>query len=280
METAADKIIRLFLLLLLAPLLAPAQEAVRSNTDGVHQFLTVQLASGTFAVHDIPPQSADPAPAILLLFTDKGGWTLWDDRVGGHLAKLGYYVLGIDTPLYASAKGGDYKPDDFAADLERIVEAAPDAFVAKGCPIFLVGRGLGAMAALGGAAVPPPPPRLAGVIVTDVLPRGRYGYHLRDRVPFLSPGGDGTFSAAEAAANLGALPVVHLHPDDGKFDETAWLASVHGPKRQIDYVRGLKNFGVATPPFLRALDASLAWVLSCRTLTKELDKNLPMPAAP
>ena len=262
------------LLLALLPAFLHAQKS-----DGVRTTIPVRLAHTVFQVHDLPPPGTVPAPAVILLFTGKSGWTLWEDRVSGHLAKMGYYVLGIDTPLYASVKGGDYAPDDFAADLERIVEAAPDAFVAKGSPVFLIGRGLGAAAALGGAAVPPPPPRLAGVIVTEVPERGRYGFHLSDRVPFLTPSGEGTFTMTEAVLKLGTLPVAHIHPDDGRFDATAWLDAAQGPKRQVPYVRGWKNFGVATPAFLRALDASVAWLISVRALRQELDRTTPVPAA-
>ncbi|SDT97735.1 virulence protein (VirJ) [Verrucomicrobium sp. GAS474] len=270
----------LVLLLLFLPAFLHGQKS-----DGVRTTLPVQLAHAVFTVHDLPPPGTTPAPAVILLFTGKGDWTLWEDRVGGHLAKMGYYVLGIETVRYASVKGGDYAPDDFAADLERIVEAAPPAFVARNAPIFLLGRGLGAAAALGGAAVPPPPPRLAGLIVTDVPERGRYGYHLRDRIPFLAPGGEGTFTIKEAAAKLGtgqsALAVAQLHPDDGYFDTTSWLSAVQGPKKTIAYARGWKNFGVATPAFIRALDEAVAWQLSVHTLRTELEQGAaPPPAGP
>jgi len=259
-------------------LLAQTPQAQKAG-DGVRTTIPVQLAHAVFQVHDLPPPGTTPAPALVLLFTGKAGWTLWEDRVAGHLAKRGFYVLGIDTPRYAAVKGGDYAPDDFAADLERIAEAAPAPFVAEGCPVVLVGRGLGAGAALGGAMIPPPPPRLGGLVLAEVPERSRYGFHLRDRLPFLLPSGEGTFSAAEAAAALGQLPVAHLHADDrgAKLpnDATAWLDAARGPKRRIDYVRGWKNYGVATPPFLKALDEGVDWVLEVRRLARELDQTVP-----
>jgi len=256
------------LVVALAPDLAQAQDqevrpsaaAAEENTAAARPTLSVPLTRGDFDIYDLPPSGAaasTPAKAVVVFASDSSGWTYWEDRVARHLAKQGFYVLGLDSALYAADR---YDQGTLAADFERIAEAAPAPMLAPDAPIYFGGYGMGAAQAVAAAALAPQPPRLAGLVLVAVPKRGRYGLLFTDS--FFPPRGQNTFSLAELAPNLGNLRILQLRSEHGLFESSTWLTTLTAPHLQIIYPQSWREFRHANPTFLKALDKGLQWLLA------------------
>jgi hypothetical protein len=111
------------------------------------------------------------------------------------------------------------------------------------------------------AGGPHPPPGLQGVVVASLVPRGRYGIRLPDRMD-IPPIGEGTFSMSEFAGKIKNVRVVQLHGTEDIIDSCAWLDELKVPHKECEVPNAGHPFNGADRAFIQYLADSVKWALN------------------
>ena len=217
--------------------------------------VTIQLRRGPFTVYNYLPKGKPSA--IILFGSGDGGWLGWEDTVGKGLAQDGYQVIGIDSSAYAQS---DYDLATLQADFDTIIQTFLVSYWYDAPPILIGGWSMGAAQAVAVAGGPHPPRRLEGLVVASLLPRGRYGIRLSDRMD-IPPMGQGTFSMAEFADKIKNIRIVQMHGTEDIIDSRSWLNDLKVPHHECDVPNAGHPFNGADDAFLKQLADSVNWAL-------------------
>jgi hypothetical protein len=219
--------------------------------------LTVQLKRGPFTVYKF--ESKQPSTVAIILFgSGDGGWSTFEEAIGQACQKQGYEMIGIDSRKYADT---DYDAETLQSDFQTIAETARKSFPQNPPPLIIGGYSMGAAQAAAAAGGPHPPARLTGLLVVDMLARGRYGLRTADEMNVL-PTGPGTFGVADFSDAVKPLRIVQWHAERDGIDSTEWLNTLEAPHRKLVYPGVGHGYEQDDrKPFLDQLMASIGWIL-------------------
>ncbi|HEY8961438.1 MAG TPA: phosphatidylglycerol lysyltransferase domain-containing protein [Luteolibacter sp.] len=214
----------IFLLALIFPLLAPAQETGGDEEDELPApRATVQLSHMEAGVRLYEPDSLPPK-AILIFGSGDGGWSPWEDAIARWLREENCYVVGFDFREYATK---DYDLETLSKDMAALARDAASRCQGENTPVIYTGWSMGAVQAVA-AASKNRPPNLAGVILLSADSRGRYGLRASDELG-VTPEGAGTFSLSQFNPALKDLRIAQFHGGADFMASTAWIQSLTSP---------------------------------------------------
>jgi len=216
----------------------------------------VKLIRGPHTVLNFPSQRAKTS-AIIIFGSGDGGWDTLEEAIAQACQKQGYEVIGIDSNNYADT---DYNLEILQSDIYSIAQTARARFGDHPPPLIVGGYSMGAAQSIAMAGGPHPPPGLVGVLVVDMLSRGRYGLRTEDQMNVL-PTGPGTFGVADFAPALKSLRVVQWHAEEDDIDSREWLKNLDAPHREFDFPGTGHGYEDNRKAFIRQLVASIHWIL-------------------
>ena len=219
--------------------------------------LKVRLTHGPLTVFAFPSKRPE-TKAVILFGSGDGGWSTLEEAIGQACQNQGYEMIGIDSVAYAET---DYDLATLQSDFNAIAQTALTSFGKKQPPLIAGGYSMGAAQAIAVAGGPHPPQGLIGVLVVDVLSRGRYGLHSTDRLNIL-PKGPGTFSMQDFAPTMGSLRIVQWHAEDDSIDSRSWLGSLTALHRELDFPGTGHSYNTNRDEFIHELVGSVGWILN------------------
>ena len=217
--------------------------------------VTINLKRGPFTVYNYMPK--EKPRGIILFGSGDGGWLGWEDTVGKGLCHAGYQVIGINSALYALK---DYDLATLQADYNTIAKTFLVSYFLHPPPVLVGGWSMGAAQAVAVAGGPHPPLGLAGVVVASLVPRGRYGLRLSDKMD-IPPIGEGTFSVCDFAAHLRNVRVVQLHGTEDIIDSREWLGLLKVQHDEVDVPNAGHPFNGADKSFIQYLAQGVDWAV-------------------
>lgn len=194
----------------------------------------------------------------MLLASGDGGWSGFEEKIGGELASRGFRVVCWDCQKYAAL--GSYDRKLLSTDMIAAIQAAGVAGTTIGKPLILAGYSTGAEQVVAVASGPWRPPQVAGLLLISPGWRGRYGISLCDRMG-LPPKGSDTFSLQDLSSHLENLRIYQIHGEHDPLDQTAWLQGLKVPHKLAVYPDGWHLFKGGPPDFLTMVAKGTAWIL-------------------
>ncbi len=219
----------------------------------------IRLTHGPLTVFAFP-STLPKTRAIILFGSGDGGWSTFEEAICQACQKQGYEMIGIDSVAYAET---DYDLATLQTDFNTIAQTALDPFGKKPPPLIVGGYSMGAAQAIAVAGGPNPPQKLVGVLLVDVLNRGRYGLRSADRLNIL-PTGPGTFSMQDFASSMDSLRVVQWHAEDDSIDSRSWLTSLTAQHQEHDFPGTGHGYSNNREEFIREFVASIDWIVNPR----------------
>ena len=218
--------------------------------------MTVQLSQGPFPVFIFPSKQATTR-AIIIFGSGDGGWNTFEESIGRACQEHGYELIGIDSEAYAK---NDYDLATLQSNFSIIANKVRESFGAKAPPLIVGGYSMGAAQAVAVAGGPHPPNGLVGLVVIDMLDRGRYGLRASDQLNVL-PTGPGTFGVEDFAGTMSRLRVVQWHASEDSIDSTRWLDVLTAPHEEFTFPGVGHDYQDNREDFIRQLIKSIGWIL-------------------
>jgi phosphatidylglycerol lysyltransferase len=218
--------------------------------------LNVKLTQGNFPAFVFPSQQRT-TKAIIIFGSGDGGWSTFEEAIGHACQKQGYEMIGIDSEAYAKA---DYDLATLQANFSAIADAARVPFEKKIPPLIVGGYSMGAAQAAAVAGGPNPPKGLIGLVIVDMLARGRYGLRTSDQMNVL-PSGDGTFGLEGFTQTMPQLRVVQWHAEEDSIDSLTWLNSLSARHEEFTFPGTGHGYNNKREEFIREFVKSIGWIL-------------------
>jgi len=219
--------------------------------------LPIKLIRGPLTVFAFPSKRPQTS-AIILFASGDGGWSTFEEAIGQACQNQGYEMIGIDSRAYADT---NYDLDVLQSDFRTIAQKVEEPFKNKVPPLIIGGYSMGAAQAVAAAGGSHPPQRLVGMVLVDMLSRGRYGLRPADQLNIL-PTGPGTFGVVDFAPALDSLRIVQWHAEEDTIDSCVWLDSLTAKHRELDFPGTGHDYDDNREDFIRQLVDSIGWILA------------------
>jgi hypothetical protein len=217
---------------------------------------TIQLSQGPFPVFVFPSRQLTTR-AIIIFGSGDGGWNTLEESIGRACQQHGYELIGIDSEAYAKA---DYDMATLQSNFSIIADKVREPFGKKAPPLILGGYSMGAAQAAAVAGGPNPPKGLVGLLVVDMLDRGRFGLRTSDQLNVL-PTGPGTFGLEDFAQTMPHLRVVQWHAEDDTIDSLKWLDSLTAQHEEFTFPGTGHSYEENREEFISKFVNSIGWIL-------------------
>lgn len=218
--------------------------------------LSVNLRQGPFPLIVFPSKEARTR-AIIIFGSGDGGWSTLEEAIGLACQNQGYELVGIDSEAYA---GRDYDLETLQSDYRTIADQIRSTFNPQAPPLIVGGYSMGAAQAVAAAGGPHPPKGLIGLVVIDMLARGRYGLHTTDQMNVL-PTGPGTFGVQDFAQTMSHLRVVQWHAQEDSIDSLEWLNLLTAPHEEFTFPGVGHGYRDNRDDFIRQFVDSIGWIV-------------------
>ncbi len=218
--------------------------------------LTLQLSQGPFPVFVFPSRQT-PTKAIIIFGSGDGGWSTFEESIGRACQEHGYELIGIDSEAYAKT---DYDLATLQSNFSIIADKVREPFGKKPPPLIVGGYSMGAAQAAAVAGGPNPPKGLVGLLVVDMLDRGRYGLRTSDQLNVL-PTGPGTFGLEDFTQTMPHLRVVQWHAGEDSIDSLTWLDALTARHEEFTFPGTGHGYTDNRDQFISKFVNSIRWIL-------------------